>query len=94
MKNNKYDSLLIACYSIIGYCVLMPILDSVSGFIQSAINKKIHSWQLAMHLDEAETNAASEVIQPNFANTNAVGFAIPNSIEEEDYNCDSRKRHK
>ena len=93
MKNNNYDNLIIAGCSILFYCIAMPILDSVGSFIQSAFNKKIHKWQLQMHLDEAEANAASEIIQPNFANTNAVGFTVP-ITEEEECDCGNRKRNK
>lgn len=71
-----YELTLAVCV-IIFYVIIMPILDNFAIFVQSAFNRKIHQWQLEMKLDEAEANAASEVINPNVNNVSAIGFQVP-----------------
>lgn len=57
----------------------MPIIDSISGIIQSAINLKINKWQMNMQIAESQ---AQEIINQN-NKTQAIGFDIPaDSIED------------
>lgn len=85
MKNN-YESLAIACGAVIFVELVVPVVDSISVFLQSAINKKINKWQMDMQLDQAETEAASELINPSPVHTQAIGFQMPEEPEyyEED----------
>ena len=76
-----YSSLLIAAGAIIFTNVFMP-------FIESFANKTINKWQIDMQLDQAEAQAASEVIAPSPCHTNAIGFQISSNEgdnNEEDY---------
>lgn len=63
----------------------MPLLDTLSIFIQSAINKKIHSWQVDMSLEDAEAQAATEVISPTQTNVQAIGFQVPQEYNGEEW---------
>ena len=65
----------------------MPIIDSLSVFVQSAINRKIHTWQIDMSLEEAEAQAASETIAPPPTNTNNIGFEIPTEPDDSEVWC-------
>ena len=70
--------MIVAAGAILFVNVLSPVCESLGGLIQSAINKKVYKWQLDMQLDNAETQAAAEVIQPNTNNmTQAIGFELP-----------------
>lgn len=81
MKNN-YGNLFVAIGAVVFVELIVPVVDSLSVFLQSAINKKINKWQMEMQLDQAETEAASEVINPSPCHTQAIGFQMP---EEPDY---------
>lgn len=86
MKNHDYTDLAIAFGSILFITTILPICDSISGLITSAINKTINKMNIDMQLDQAEGQAAAEVISPNVSCTNAIGFEIPSveEFEEED----------
>lgn len=84
MKNHDYSDIKIVIGTAIAMTLAIPILDGISNVVQSAFSKLIHGWQLEMGLDEAEAQAATEVISPNPCATQAIGFAIPS---EEEY-CD------
>lgn len=79
--------------TILFYTIIMPILDTISSFIQSIINKKIHSWQLEMSIEEAETQAKVEEISGNSSSniTQAVGFEIPTTPDESEIYCHGKR---
>lgn len=78
--------------SILFYTIVMPILDTISSYIQSIINKKIHSWQLEMSIEEAETQAKVEEISGNSSTiTQAVGFEIPTTPDESEIYCHGKR---
>lgn len=83
MKKNK---MLIAFVA--GLCAypFMPVLDSLSGVIQSACNKMVAGWQMQLELDNAEHQAAVEEVKPLERNgASAIGFEIQSdSCCEED----------
>ena len=74
----------IAIGAIIFYTIIMPILDSISGYVQSFFNKHIHDWQMQMAYDEAQVQSMTEEINTPKSQTNAVGFTLPNNCSEED----------
>ena len=84
--------ILIAVGAIIFYTIVMPLLDSLSVFAQSALNRIIHSWQMDMTYDEAQTQAATENINPPQSNTNAIGFEIPTEPDYSEEWCKNGKR--
>ena len=59
----------------VAYNIVMPLLESVGNFIQSAINVKIGHMQMDIEERQCEHEA-----------TAAVGFTIPNE-QEEDYDA-------
>lgn len=73
--------ILIALIAIIVYTVIMPILDSISGFIQSYFNKQIHGWQMDMTVDEAHAHATAESLSAPPTNTNAIGFEVASTCD-------------
>lgn len=75
--------ILIAICSIVFYGALMPIIDNFASFVQSAMNKKIHSWQMEMNYNEAKLQAEIENLSPPQTSTNAIGF-----ITSTEQNCD------
>lgn len=79
--------LLVAIGTIIFYNIFMPIVDTFSVFLQSAINRKIHSWQLDMSLEEAETQAAAETISPTPSGSHNIGFEIPVEPDDSEVWC-------
>lgn len=85
MKKNNYENLIIAFGSVITVNMILPLLDSLTSMAMSAINKTVNRWQLDMQLDQAEAQAASEVIAPAPSVTHAIGFALPT---EENYDYD------
>lgn len=85
MKKNNYENLIIAFGSVIAINMVLPLLDSLTSMAMSAINKTVNKWQLDMQLDQAEAQAASEVIAPASSVTHAIGFTIPT---EEEYEYD------
>ena len=82
----------IAIGAIIFYTIIMPLLDSLSVFAQSALNRIIHSWQMDMTYDEAQTQAATENINPPQSSTNAIGFEIPQEPDYSEEWCKNGKR--
>lgn len=85
MKKHDYTDLMIALGTVIVLNVLLPIFDGISNMAISAMNKTINKWQLDMQLDQAEAEAASEVISPAPAITQAIGFSIPSEEDYDDY---------
>lgn len=78
--------------TILFYTIIMPILDTISSYIQSFINKKIHSWQLEMSIKEAETQAKVEEISGNSSTiTQAIGFEIPTTPDESEIYCHGKR---
>ena len=88
MPNKKHDfsHLWIAGGSILFVSAAMPIIDSVVGWISSAINAHINRMQIDLELDQREAQAAAETIKPSSQMTQAIGFQIPSETEyEEEY---------
>ena len=84
MSNNK--PLWIAGGAVIFINIVLPLLDSISSLIQSAINAKINRMQIDLELDQREAQAAAETIKPSPAVTQAIGFSLPSESEyEEEY---------
>lgn len=73
----------------LAYNIVMPVLESVGNFIQSAINVKIGYMQMDIEERQCEHEAACELIKPvERQPTAAVGFEIPRETErEEDYSA-------
>lgn len=82
----------IAVGAIVFYTIVMPLLDSLSVFAQSALNRIIHSWQMDMTYDEAQTQVATENINPPQSSSNAIGFEIPAEPDYSEEWCKSGKR--
>lgn len=84
MSNNKH--LWIAGGAILFINIALPLLDSISGLIQSAINAKINRMQIDLELDQREAQAAAETIKPSPQITQAIGFDVgPEPDYEEEY---------
>ena len=76
----------IAGGSILFVSAAMPIIDSVVGWISSAINAHINRMQIDLELDQREAQAAAETIKPSSQITQAIGFHIDSeSNSEEEY---------
>lgn len=71
----------------------MPILDTISSYVQSIINKKIHSWQLEMSIEEAKTQAQIEEISGNNSSNavQAIGFEVPTMPDESEIYCHGKR---
>ena len=82
MSNNK--PLWIAGGAILFINIALPLLDSISSLIQSAINAKINRMQIDLELDQREAQAAAETIKPSSAITQAIGFSLPSESEDEE----------
>ena len=84
MSNNK--PLWIAGGAVLFINIALPLLDSISSLIQSAINAKINRMQIDLELDQREAQAAAETIKPSPAITQAIGVSVPSEPEyEEEY---------
>lgn len=84
MSNNK--PLQIAGGAILFINIALPLLDSISSLIQSAINAKINRMQIDLELDQREAQAAAETIKPSPQITQAIGFDVgPEPDYEEEY---------
>ena len=84
MSNNK--PLWIAGGAVIFINIALPLLDSISSLIQSAINAKINRMQIDLELDQREAQAAAETIKPSPQMTQAIGFRADSEPEyEEEY---------
>lgn len=69
--------------SIVVVNITLPLLDVVSGYIQSRINKAINVMAMDLEEHQAEHEAAVELIHPtNGQNTVAMGFQYSNEDEE------------
>ena len=82
MSNNK--PLWIAGGAVIFINIALPLLDSISSLIQSAINAKINRMQIDLELDQREAQAAAETIKPSPQMTHAIGFDVNPEPEYED----------
>lgn len=83
MNKNAMKYVYLFTGSLLFYTIVMPILDSVSTLIQSAINKKIGNMQMELEQEQCEHQAACELIKPTERQpTNAIGFEIPNKEDE------------
>ena len=80
MSNNK--PLWIAGGAILFINIALPLLDSISSLIQSAINATINRMQIDLELDQREAQAAAETIKPSPAVTQAIGFSLPSESED------------
>ena len=88
MPNKKHDfsHLWIAGGAVLFVSAAMPLIDSVVGWISSAINAHINRMQIDLELDQREAQAAAETIKPSPQVTQAVGFHVPSEPEyEEEY---------
>ena len=74
----------IAGGSILFVSAAMPIIDSVVGWISSAINAHINRMQIDLELDQREAQAAAEKIAPSPAITQAIGFHVDSESEHEE----------
>ena len=84
MSNNK--PLWIAGGAVLFINIALPLLDSISSLIQSAINAKINRMQFDLELDQREAQAAAETIKPSPQMTQAIGFRADSEPEyEEEY---------
>ena len=84
MSNNK--PLWIAGGAILFINIALPLLDSISSLIQSAINAHINRMQIDLELDQREAQAAAETIKPSPQMTQAIGFHVDSeSDSEEEY---------
>ena len=84
MSNNK--PLWIAGGAVLFINIALPLLDSISSLIQSAINAKINRMQIDLELDQREAQAAAETIKPSPQMTQAIGFRADSEPEyEEEY---------
>lgn len=91
----KHKDSLIPVYLFAGgvlfYIIAMPCLDSISCVVQSACNRLVAKWQMDLNEAQAESNAAVEVIQPaSQQNTNAIGFDLGYTENDDDDWCDKR----
>ena len=82
-KNNLLP-LWIAGGSILFVSAAMPIVDSVVGWIASAINAHINRMQIDLELDQREAQAAAEKIAPSPAITQAIGFHVDSEANSEE----------
>lgn len=80
-----YEIAIAMAGGVIFYNVLCPVLESVGNLIQVKIAQSINKSQIEMQLDQAEGQAASEIIQPNVNNTQAIGFNITPEDDDEGY---------
>lgn len=85
MNKHSFRDIAIVGGTMIAMTLVLPVIDSVSSLIQSVINVKINQMQLGLELDTKEAQAAAEIIQPSYTNTQAIGFQIPTETEEEYY---------
>lgn len=85
MRDKDLTNVYIAGSAILFFTALLPMVDSVVNLFTSAINKTITSWQLDMQLEQAEAEAASELISPSPCNTRAIGFQVPRDVVEDEY---------
>lgn len=88
MKHNLSIStkyLLTAVGSVLFVNAALPIIESISGFAQSAINAKISKMQMELEEANAEHQAAVELISPNDNGmAHAIGFSTTNNDKFED----------
>lgn len=84
MKNKTIEGAFLVAGTAIFLTALLPMADALGNLVCSAINKTVNKWQIDMQLDQAEGQAAAEVISPSPTNTNAIGFQIEVPIEEEE----------
>ena len=82
-KNNLLP-LWIAGGAILFVSAAMPIIDSVVGWISSAINAHINRMQIDLELDQREAQAAAEKIAPSPAITQAIGFHVDSEPDYEE----------
>ena len=87
MKSNleKLTPLLIAAGAVVFINTIEPVIQTVGQTAQTWMARKINKWQIDMQLDNAEGQAASEVISPNPNPVQAIGFEVNNG--EEDWGC-------
>lgn len=86
MNINKHDftDVLIICGSILLTNYIFPIADSITNLIMSKINYRVNKIRINLELDNAEGEAAAEVINPAPSNTQAIGFQIQSQEYYED----------
>lgn len=83
MKNKTIEGAFIVAGTAIFMTAVLPMLDSFSALVGAAVSKTINKWNITMQLDQAEGQAAAEVISPSPTNTNAIGFQIAPEPEED-----------
>lgn len=83
MKNKTIEGVFIVAGTAIFMTAVLPMLDSLSALVSSAINKSINKMQISMNLDAAEGQAAAEVIAPAPSSTQVVGFQVSSESEED-----------
>ena len=88
----SYELVLSALGGVLCYSVIIPCLETAGSLFQNYINKKIYKWQLDMQLDNAETQAAAEVIQPNVNNIQAIGFEVPTEPDDSEEWCHGKRQ--
>lgn len=85
MEKRSLKNLFIASGAVIFVNMVLPMLDSLTNMVISAVNKTVNQWQLDMELDRREAEAAAEVIAPSPSVSHAIGFSIPDDNTEYEY---------
>lgn len=80
-----YENPIVCFVGGICFYIAAPLLETVSAFGQSAMNKIINKWALASELDKAEAQAAAETISPTGNMTQAIGFSIDSGCDCDEY---------
>lgn len=85
MKKHYEIAITMVC-GVVFYNIVCPLLENIGNLINTKIAKTINKDQISMQLDQAEGQAASEVIQPNVAGgAQAIGFQTTPEPEYEEY---------
>lgn len=85
MEKRSLKNLFIAGGAVIFVNMVLPMLDSLTNMVISAVNKTVNQRQLDMELDRREAEAAAEVIAPSPSVSHAIGFSVPDDNTEYDY---------
>lgn len=84
MNKDRLTSLWIAGGAVLFVSSLLPLCGSILDLVQSAINVKINRMSMELELDKAEHEAAAEKIAPSPAITQAIGFHVDSSSDDEE----------
>lgn len=85
MNKNNLTPLWIAGGAVLFVSSLLPLCGSIVDLVQSVITVKINRMSMELELDKRENEAAAEKIMPSPQMTQAIGFSLPDTEYEEEY---------